>query len=65
MAHDRELSEQPLVVLDADKLFGMRQIAPVSVTADSGDRGGMASRAQTSRLLSKIGETPPAMPPTD
>jgi len=54
MARDRELSGQPIVVLEADKLFGMRQIAQV-VTADSGDQGGMASRAHTSRLLSKIG----------
>jgi hypothetical protein len=64
MAHNRELSEQPLVFLEAGKLLGMRQLAKVSAGRADGatrDPGGSAgagvdSRANMSRLLSKIGE---------
>lgn len=56
MAHDREVSVQPVVVLEVDKLFGMRQIAQMSTAAaEGGDRRAMASPAQAGRLLTKIG----------
>jgi len=67
MAHNRELSEKPLVSLEAGKLLGMRQVAKVSAgRADgtsrdpAGSTGGAAdSRADMSRLLSKIGPEVP------
>jgi hypothetical protein len=60
MAHNRGLSEQPLVSLEAGKLFGMRQLAKVSAGRADGAAGGSAgagvdSHADVSRLLSTIG----------
>ena len=61
MAYRRELLERPLVVLDAEKLLGMRQMAKVAAGragAASNDLSGSGSevpRAQMSRLFSKIG----------
>ena len=66
MADDRELSAQPLVALDAGKLLGMRHLAQVSARR-AGDKsrdlnksagGASESRADMSRLFSKIGLPP-------
>ena len=61
MAHSREGAEKPLVALESDQLLGMRQLAKVSNVEGLGrgpdklsDRAA-ASRAETSRMLSKIG----------
>jgi hypothetical protein len=50
MAHQRKPSKTPLVSLDAGKLLGMRQVAQVSTRVADADR------AETSKVLSKIGE---------
>ena len=63
MAHSRERVEQPLVLLETDKLLGMRQFAKASSPGGEGLKRGLeasaagaaVSRAETSRLLSKIG----------
>jgi hypothetical protein len=65
MVRNREFSDKPLVALEAGKLLGMRQVAKVSAgrvdsaLRDPGGSAGGASRAETSRLLSKIGEVDP------
>lgn len=51
MAQKRKPSKTPLVSLDAGKLLGMRQVAQVSTRAAG------SARAETSKVLSKIGET--------
>ena len=66
MARGREFSEKPLVALDPDKLFGIRQVTRRADGAkrDPGVEGGrvVGPRVQASRLLSKIGAEVPLAP---